>query len=140
MLQRILDAVEALQIRACDALMEQLLSSRFPPWIKKAGDPWPAIDPLNNPDAMSVVFGNNAPGADCNANNAPDSCDIASGGSEDCNGNAVPDECDIAGAVSQDVNRNGVPDECECPANRSCLPCGNLASPGERATSLPMAT
>lgn len=32
---------------------------------------------------------------DCNANNIPDECDIASGFSEDLDGNGVPDECEV---------------------------------------------
>ncbi len=53
------------------------------------------------------------PEKDCNGNNIPDSCDLASGASKDCNGNGVPDECDIAAEVSSDCNGNGVPDECD---------------------------
>jgi len=34
-------------------------------------------------------------------------------GSEDCNSNQVPDECDLASASSPDANFNAVPDECE---------------------------
>ena len=40
-------------------------------------------------------------GGDCNSNDVPDECDIASGSSQDCNGNGVPDECDIAGGESR---------------------------------------
>jgi hypothetical protein len=50
---------------------------------------------------------------DCNANDSPDECDIASGVSKDCNGNGVPDECDITTGTSKDCNANGVPDECD---------------------------
>lgn len=32
-------------------------------------------------------------GPDCNANGAPDGCDIAAGTSLDCNGDLIPDEC-----------------------------------------------
>lgn len=35
---------------------------------------------------------------DCNGNEIPDNCDIASGVSFDCNGNGVPDACDLAGS------------------------------------------
>jgi hypothetical protein len=42
------------------------------------------------------------PGVDCNANQLPDSCDIASGSSADRNGNGVPDECDLPGDVDGD--------------------------------------
>ena len=35
----------------------------------------------------------------------------------DCNGNNNPDSCDIASGNSRDVNLNGIPDECEAPAN-----------------------
>jgi len=34
----------------------------------------------------------------------------------DCNGNNNPDSCDIASGNSRDVNLNGIPDECEAPA------------------------
>ncbi|MBI4719631.1 MAG: hypothetical protein HY763_17685 [Planctomycetes bacterium] len=73
---------------------------------------------------------------DCNANDVPDECDIASGASADCNGNGTPDECDpdfdcnsngtqdicdVAAGTSADCNGNEVPDECEaqedCNAN-----------------------
>ena len=36
----------------------------------------------------------------------------------DCNFNQVPDNCDIATGVSQDRNGNGIPDECE-PSRRT---------------------
>ncbi len=54
---------------------------------------------------------------DCNSNQLPDSCDIASGLARDCNGNGQPDSCDIASGHSKDVDKNGVPDECECRAD-----------------------
>ncbi|MEM7309585.1 MAG: thrombospondin type 3 repeat-containing protein, partial [Planctomycetota bacterium] len=63
---------------------------------------------------------------DCNGNDIPDECDIASGTStdlngngipdeceEDCNGNGIPDDVDIASGTSADCNSNGIPDECE---------------------------
>lgn len=51
---------------------------------------------------------------DCNANRAPDDCDISSGTSTDCQPNGIPDECEIASGSSIDINGNGIPDECEC--------------------------
>ncbi len=33
----------------------------------------------------------------------------------DCNFNQLPDDCDIASGTSQDLDRNGVPDECQAP-------------------------
>jgi hypothetical protein len=51
--------------------------------------------------------------ADCNGNDVPDECDLASGFSQDCNANGLPDECDIASGTSLDANGNGIPDECE---------------------------
>ncbi|MCH8966442.1 MAG: hypothetical protein IID43_02085 [Planctomycetes bacterium] len=36
-------------------------------------------------------------------------------GSDDCNGNDVPDECDIASGFSEDCDLNGTPDECQDP-------------------------
>lgn len=50
---------------------------------------------------------------DCNANGAPDACDLADGVERDCNGNGVSDSCDIAVGISADCNANGFPDECE---------------------------
>jgi hypothetical protein len=46
-------------------------------------------------------------GADCNGNQVPDDCDIASGISEDANGNGVPDECEL---LLGDVNCDGTVD------------------------------
>ncbi|MBX3376268.1 MAG: hypothetical protein KF678_04610 [Phycisphaeraceae bacterium] len=45
--------------------------------------------------------------------------DFMPGTGRDCNFNQVPDNCDIASGFSQDFNANGVPDECErtCYAN-----------------------
>ncbi len=48
-------------------------------------------------------------------------CDIPEGAcdqpgcgqSSDCNANLAPDECDIADGTSEDCNQNGIPDECE---------------------------
>jgi len=41
---------------------------------------------------------------DCNNNDVPDECDIASGFSSDCNNNGVPDECDMeSGIVVEDT-------------------------------------
>jgi glucose/arabinose dehydrogenase len=40
------------------------------------------------------------PIVDCNANGAPDSCDIAGGGSLDVNGNSIPDECECTPPVT----------------------------------------
>ncbi|NOT00647.1 MAG: hypothetical protein HOP29_08470 [Phycisphaerales bacterium] len=47
-------------------------------------------------------------GPDCNANTAPDLCDLHLQTSTDCDGNYVPDECD-----SPDCNANSLPDECD---------------------------
>jgi hypothetical protein len=54
---------------------------------------------------------------DCNADQYPDSCEIAQGLVPDCNGNGVPDSCDIASGFATDYNGNGVPDSCECLAD-----------------------
>ena len=56
-------------------------------------------------------------GGDCNFNEIPDQCDIASGVSRDCNGNTSPDECDLANGTSRDCQSDDVPDECQLPAN-----------------------
>lgn len=62
-------------------------------------------------------------------------------GGVDCNGNDTPDVCDIASGTSADVNGDGIPDECGMGASlctgdggdqAGCTdcPCGNNASPG----------
>jgi hypothetical protein len=56
---------------------------------------------------------------DCNDNEVPDSCDIASGTSLDCNGNGIPDECDLAGGTIPDCNENGIPDSCDIASGTS---------------------
>ncbi len=44
--------------------------------------------------------------------------DFMPGTGHDCNWNQLPDSCDIASGFSKDKNGNGVPDECEtCPAD-----------------------
>lgn len=43
--------------------------------------------------------------------------DFMPGQRQDCNANQVPDACDIASGASRDANANGVPDECECAAD-----------------------
>ena len=65
---------------------------------------------------------------DCQPNDIPDDCDIASGTSEDCdlngipdacqvfadcNGNGVQDTCDIAAETSTDLNEDQIPDDCQ---------------------------
>ncbi len=64
---------------------------------------------------------------DCNVNEMPDSCDIASGTSQDTDSNGVPDECQVdcngngtydrldiyPFGASLDCNCNFVPDECD---------------------------
>ena len=46
-------------------------------------------------------------GTDCNFNQLPDSCDIASGFSKDANGNGVPDECEGEGILG-DLDGDGM--------------------------------
>ena len=58
--------------------------------------------------AFSGVYPN-----DCNQNDIPDECDIASGFSEDIDGNGVPDEC-------EDCNGNGIPDGCDVTCDGAC--------------------
>ncbi|MDA0933517.1 MAG: PQQ-dependent sugar dehydrogenase [Planctomycetota bacterium] len=59
---------------------------------------------------------------DCNANGAPDWCEIANGYVSDCNLNGLPDSCDIRAGTSTDFDANGVPDECDLlSANRDTL-------------------
>jgi hypothetical protein len=75
-----------------------------------------------------------APGGgpnDCNQNQIPDECDLASGTSQDCNANGVPDECDIANGTSQDANGNGIPDECESQVLRGDLNCDGTVDFGD---------
>lgn len=49
------------------------------------------------PGMSKVIIPNSAlvAGADCNANDVLDECDIASGTSIDANGNGIPDECEV---------------------------------------------
>lgn len=71
---------------------------------------------------------------DCNQNNVPDECDIASATSADCNENGIPDECEAGGdqdcnndgisnlcefylGTATDCDENGVPDDCQLPGN-----------------------
>ncbi len=61
------------------------------------------------PDDCDIASGTSP---DCNANAIPDECDIANG-TPDCNGNGIPDSCDIASGFSEDADGNGIPDECE---------------------------
>ncbi len=84
-------------------------------------------------------------GADCNANLAPDDCEIASGAvldcqsdgipdgcqlaANDCNANGVPDECDLSGGGSLDSNSNGLLDECETVTCGTCP--GDLDGDGD---------
>jgi hypothetical protein len=57
--------------------------------------------------------------ADCNGNDVPDGCDIASGLSEDCDANGQPDSCDL---VDNDCDGNGVPDQCDPDCNGNGVP------------------
>ena len=68
--------------------------------------------PNGFPDIYDLFYGISE---DCNENNIPDECDIASGG--DCNGNGVPDECDIANGDSEDCDNDGTPNECDLDCN-----------------------
>jgi Zn-dependent metalloprotease len=64
------------------------------------------------PDECDMASGSDP---DCNANGRPDSCDIA-GGEPDCNANGAPDSCDLANGGAQDCNGNGIPDTCDIAA------------------------
>ncbi|HRX86252.1 MAG TPA: hypothetical protein P5572_14625 [Phycisphaerae bacterium] len=72
--------------------------------------------------------GCNIPGCgqtpDCNNNQNPDSCDIASHFSADCNNSGVPDECELAG---NDCNADLIPDECQLAGND----CNNNSDPDD---------
>ena len=86
----------------------------------------------DDPDAPLSRFGQDCDGngvcdaletlPDCNANGAPDACDIAGGVALDCNENGVPDACDIASGASTDVDANGVPDDCKPDCDGDGLP------------------
>ncbi len=81
---------------------------------------------------------------DCNQNQLPDDCDIASGFSPDANGNGVPDECEIdcngngtfdrldiwPYGESMDCNGNGLPDECDI-ADGTSEDCNRNGRPDE---------
>jgi len=66
------------------------------------------------PDDCDIASGVEAD-ADCDR--IPDSCDLDGGAGKDCNANGVADACDVADAASADCSRNGVPDECEADCN-----------------------
>lgn len=66
-----------------------------------------------NIDDIQIVAQPNS--EDCNANQVPDECDIASGQAPDCNNNGRPDACDIP-LIDSDCNLNGVPDDCDIAA------------------------
>ena len=51
--------------------------------------------------------------SDCDHNQIPDECDIASGRRFDCDKNGIPDQCDGLPGLKEDCNRNGIPDACE---------------------------
>jgi cytochrome c peroxidase len=54
-------------------------------------------------DELSVAINLTPPmGGDCNANAAPDDCDLAAGASFDFNANAIPDECENLGDIDGD--------------------------------------
>lgn len=59
-----------------------------------------------NNSTGKVYFFAGMSGADCNANGAPDGCDIAGAVSRDADGNGVPDECEVPG----DANGDGIVD------------------------------
>ncbi len=54
--------------------------------------------------------------------------DFMPGAGHDCNWNQVPDSCDIASGFSRDQNGNGVPDECES-CHADCDGDGSLTIP-----------
>ncbi|MEM7308719.1 MAG: integrin alpha [Planctomycetota bacterium] len=54
------------------------------------------------------------PSLDCDGDLQLDACELAAGTEPDCNANGAPDSCDVApGGGSVDFDANGVPDECE---------------------------
>ncbi len=66
---------------------------------------------------------------DCNDNDVPDECDIASGFSQDCDSNGLPDECEWL-----DCNSNGVHDPCDiltCDGSSWCSDCNGNGIPDE---------
>lgn len=76
---------------------------------------------------MGISYLTPNPSQDCNGNDVPDECDVASGTSNDCNSNGVPDECDIRNGTSQDCNRNSIPDECDV----AILDCNDNGEPDD---------
>jgi hypothetical protein len=73
------------------------------------------------PSATSPEFLEAGAFADCNANGAPDDCEITGGLVPDCNSNGVPDSCDVSISGS-DLDSNGVPDACQPDCNGNALP------------------
>lgn len=47
----------------------------------------------------------------------PSGFDFIPDAGADCNNNQVPDNCDIASGFSLDGNNDGIPDECQCPGD-----------------------
>jgi hypothetical protein len=100
-------------------------------WSYKVGVAAEAYSGWNIDDIQIVGL---APGGgpnDCNNNQIPDACDLASGTSHDCNANGLPDECDIAAGTSQDANGNGIPDECEGQVRTGDLNCDGTVDFGD---------
>jgi hypothetical protein len=53
---------------------------------------------------------------DCHGHTLQDRFDMMLAGTLiDCNANGAPDDCDLSGGVSQDINANAIPDACDCP-------------------------
>jgi len=91
-------------------------------------------DPYSGWNIDDIELRGLAPGGgpnDCNQNQIPDECDLASGTSQDCNTNGVPDECDVANGTSQDANGNGIPDECESQVRPGDLNCDGTVDFGD---------
>ena len=94
------------------------------PYFQELGEPMIAdLDGAGRPEVVNQydqrIYRSRlvAYSRDCNGNNIPDECDMATELSHDCNGNLIPDECDLAEGLSHDCNDNGILDICENDCN-----------------------
>jgi len=83
-----------------------------PAWVQVIGDlPGPADCNGNQiPDVCEIA---SATVTDCNNNSVPDSCE------SDCNSNGIADACDISAGTVPDCNGNAIPDACDIAAGTS---------------------
>ena len=104
---------------------------------------WTATDSAGNVATVDQTVTVTVDMTDCNANGAPDVCEIVEGSVLDCDGNGIPDECDtdcdgngipdacdLASGSAEDCNGNDIPDSCDLAGGTSIDTNGN-ATPDE---------